>query len=355
MIVRGRPGRGSSTSPSKPVVHEPRDATCRPSPADTRSPAATATFGLPVRARQHDPRALRQRLRALRPARPRHKLLTLGLAEHQLRLRTTGSSHAANPTPLTRRTSNSGHSPAPVVGDPVHAVTIPVGRDTLRPEEREMGQSDTNLAIAQLRPGADDHPVDVSSFVIGSRWWCGSASWSSSGWRSRSSSSSTERPASPSKRSRSRRSPAPTERPMTRTASRRSRWTPATRDAHAAASTALRAALAGAVALDAGRTPTGQSAPGADLGLPGRGGQGSAQRSQRTRRPGGNRHLGCRGRRGCARASSSASARTRASAASSRSAASGSRWRSSSSARCGGCCASSADVWMQRACRSCLA
>jgi hypothetical protein len=47
-----------------------------------------------LRTRQHNPRAQRQRLRRGPPALPSHQLLTLLVAERQLRLRTSCSGHA---------------------------------------------------------------------------------------------------------------------------------------------------------------------------------------------------------------------------------------------------------------------
>ena len=88
VIVRGAPGRGSSDRPSSRAArnrarHLP--TVCR----DTPSCAATALFGAAVRARQHDPRPQRQRLRRLAPPRPPLQNLPLLGAQHQrLQLRT---------------------------------------------------------------------------------------------------------------------------------------------------------------------------------------------------------------------------------------------------------------------------
>ena len=89
-IDGGRPGRGSSTNPSRRLVDEPAP------PLGHRVRHHPQVGGdLLVRrpgfgAGQDDPRPQRQRLRRLRPPRPPIQLVTLGAGQHQLSLRRPG-------------------------------------------------------------------------------------------------------------------------------------------------------------------------------------------------------------------------------------------------------------------------
>ena len=107
VIVAGRPGRGSSDSPSNRSSQNRR----RHFPTVARRHPTRRRHLLvrpPLRALQNDPRAQRQRLRGLPPTLPPHQLLTLGVSQLQHLLGTSSSCHATAyhtyATNLRRRT-----------------------------------------------------------------------------------------------------------------------------------------------------------------------------------------------------------------------------------------------------------
>ena len=92
VILRGAPGRGSSASPSRRLLHEPPPPLAhrlRPHP----HLGGHLLVGFTCRATQHDPTPLRQRLRGLRPPRPPLQRLPLLVGQHQLSHRPAPTRH----------------------------------------------------------------------------------------------------------------------------------------------------------------------------------------------------------------------------------------------------------------------